>query len=171
MLMYMENWKQIPIVPAYEVSDLGRVRRLKPGCATRPGRIVRGFDKSDGYHRVLLAIEPNKYRLFVTHRLVMAAFVGPSTLHVNHKNGVRNDNRLENLEYVTRSQNQCHARDVLGTFVNGSRNGRAKLTEADVLEIRRLRNEGVIVRKLAEQFGVHKNMIQSIIYRKAWTHL
>lgn len=124
-----------------------------------------------GYHQCLLAIAPQKYQLFRVHRLVMEAFVGPSPLLVNHKNGVRNDNRLENLEYVTRSQNQIHARDVLGTGTEGERNGRAKLTEKDVLEMRRLRLEGATQKELITRFGVNRNMVQRILYRKAWTHI
>lgn len=101
----------------------------------------------------------------------MESFVGPSPLHVNHKNGVRTDNRLENLEYVTRSQNQIHARDVLGAGTGGSRNGRSKLTEKDVLEMRRLRLAGATQKELVERFGVNRNMVQRILYRQAWTHV
>jgi hypothetical protein len=166
----MENWKQIPTVQAYEVSDLGRVRRLKPACRTRPGNVIKGIQSNCGYRQCLLAIEPNKYRLFLVHRLVLLAFVGPSPLHVNHKNGIKTDNRLNNLEYVTRSQNQRHAIDVLGQY-RGTGNGRSKLTDRDVLEMRRLRAEGMKQSDLVARFGVNRNMVQRILYRKAWTHI
>lgn len=54
-----------------------------------------------------------KYKSFMIHRLVMIAFVWPSKLQVNHKNWDKTDNRLENLEYCTASENVKHSYHVL----------------------------------------------------------
>ena len=94
----MENevWKLIPGFKM-EASNLGRIRDLD-------GRI-RGIQRKRGY----LLIETSQKKYFV-HRLVMLAFVGPSNLQVDHLNGIRHDNRLENLEYVTGRENVSRAK-------------------------------------------------------------
>jgi hypothetical protein len=167
----MENWKQCIESPFYEVSDLGRVRRRTPACRTRPGKLLQGRDPGLGYIQYLLATEPNKYRQFLGHRLVMSAFVGPSDLHVNHKNGRKADNRLCNLEYVTAAENSRHSCDVLGKHFKGERNPRAKLTEAQVLEILDLSGQGWSQRALCRRFKISKGMIYNIQQGRAWSHL
>lgn len=138
---------------------------------TRPGKILKGHPNGSGYWQALLSVSPNKYRQFLVHRLVMAAFIGPSDLHVNHKNGKRDDNRLSNLEYVTRSQNQLHARDVLGTFTVGARNGRAKLNDTQAALIVQLHKDGISQSELGRRFKVSDTAIWNIIHKRAWTHV
>lgn len=87
-------WKKIEECPGYEVSDQGEVRNSRGGIL-KP-ETVRG------YHRVYL------FRTHVSvHRLVAAAFLGPCPegKEVDHINNIRTDNRLENLQYLTRSEN------------------------------------------------------------------
>lgn len=68
-----------------------------------------GRKSNKGYPQVTISIQ-NKITLRLVHRLIAAAFHGlPNGLEVNHKNGVKDDNRPENLEWVTRSQNHIHA--------------------------------------------------------------
>lgn len=96
----------------YEVSDQGRVRGLDriDNCGKRVnGRVMAlGLD-GRGYLQVRLC----KYGVPITkrvHKLIATAFLGESNgLQVNHKNGIKKDNRLSNLEYVTGSENQIHA--------------------------------------------------------------
>jgi hypothetical protein len=113
-----EEWRATN-VPGYEVSNMGRVRSLGRWVPNgRPaGRIVKPRIMKPGRY-------PNGY-LFVkfgrdgkclsVHRLVATAFVDGSTdLQVNHKNGVRDDNRAENLEWMTCQENHRHSFRVLG---------------------------------------------------------
>jgi len=100
-----ETWRPVDGFPAYEVSSEGRVRRA--------GRILKQTPSSNGYLRVFLCVH-SKYSTRYTHRLVLAAFIGQPQpgMQGNHRNGRKDDNRLENLEYVTPVENSQHAYDT-----------------------------------------------------------
>lgn len=114
-----ELWKPSRIAPEFDVSSFGRVRTRdrKVGCRGGKARTVKGRVlknhrlKSTGY----LQVVGSKRKKRFVHRLVAAEFVGGYRpgLVVNHKNGVRDDNCLENLEWVTQAENNKHAFDVL----------------------------------------------------------
>ena len=92
----------------YEVSNLGRVRNARTGLVLRPRK------SAHGYRKVSLCYQGKPKECYI-HILVATAFVEGwrEGLQVNHKNGVKTDNRAENLEWVTASENQRHASDVL----------------------------------------------------------
>lgn len=105
-----EIWKTIEDFPIYEVSNLGHVRNKKTK------ELKKTFYDNDGYEKVTLISMKNgkqNYRKTV-HRLVAEAFLSGKhpELQVNHKNGIKNDNKLSNLEWVTGSQNVKHAYDA-----------------------------------------------------------
>ena len=104
----------------YEVSDTGEVRSLR---RSEPKTLKqRLFAK--GYSAVTIGAKPR-----LVHRLVMLCFRGHSELHVNHKNGIKTDNRLENLEWVTPAENNLHAFRVLKrkpVAVSGAEHPRSK---------------------------------------------
>ncbi len=95
----------------YEVSSIGHIRNKRTGK-------IHGVRKTgSGYVRVNLVVKGERHQ-FAAHRLVAIAFLGDrSELEVNHKNGVKMDNRVENLEWVTRSENELHSRYSLGNLV------------------------------------------------------
>lgn len=100
----MEFWKNIRGYEGlYQVSTEGRVRNAKSKRVLRPAK------NSSGYLRVLLCKDGDKKNHSV-HRLAAIAFVptNDEKLEVNHVNGVKTDNRAENLEWVTRSENMRH---------------------------------------------------------------
>ena len=107
----MTEWKPVKDYEGYyEVSNQGDIRRIKGGSGAKPGQIVKGKKGNTGYHEVCLA-KDTVHTWKLAHRVVAEAFLGSSDLHVNHKNCDKLDNRLENLEYVTRSENMQHAAD------------------------------------------------------------
>lgn len=166
-----ETWKAIEGWP-YEVSDAGRVRRLK-GYKARAmvlnPRHVIGKGSTKPYARVTLVVKQRRRCVFV-HRLVLESFKGmaPSPQHqCNHINGEKLDNRPGNLEWVTRRQNIRHALDT------GLRTGRhsGKIPEAEVPRIRQLRASGVLTHVIAAEYGVHVSTIRYLVRRSSWAHV
>lgn len=113
-------------------------------------------------------------KMYHNHRLVMLAFVGPCPegMNVNHKNGVKTDGRLENLEYVTFKENLGHARRELGFNNSGMNHRLARLSDGEVHEMRELYASGRIKQiELAQKYGIAQSTISYILNRKAWKHI
>ena len=99
-------WKKILNYEKYEVSENGEIRSLQSGNP----KIMKPCFGQTNYYRVCLS-KNGKLKTFYVHRLVAQAFV-PNTFNkkqINHKNGIKTDNRKENLEWVTPSENTLHA--------------------------------------------------------------
>jgi len=95
----------------YQVSNYGRVRSTFKNNGrgfTYRYKILKPFISNSGYHRVCLVNNKKNYYKSI-HRLVIEAFLGKNDLYVNHINGIKTDNNIQNLEYCTRSENQKHA--------------------------------------------------------------
>lgn len=185
-----EEWR--PVVgfeEHYEVSSIGRVRRIGGGRGARVGRVLR-HSTLRGYFNINLYVARKEFSRRV-HRLVAEAFIGECPLDertgrlcdVNHKNGNRSDNRVENLEWSTRSANLSHAYHVLGTIhppetkLRGEDCGQAKLTREQVLAIRdlaRIREAGLVRIKnteIAAMYGVDNSHVGKIIKGATWAWL
>lgn len=120
LCMSREEWRSISEAPDYEVSNLGRVRRVVPDWQGKyEGRII-AHRLSRGYPRVNLRVNGSMISRAV-HRLVGTAFNGlcpPDKAHCAHRNGDRTDNRPENLYWATAKEN-CEDRDRHGTTYRG----------------------------------------------------
>ncbi len=100
-----EVWKEIPGFDLYEASNMGNVRNRKTQ------RLLEKYQTKNGYERLTLR-QSGKYVSRDVHRLVAQAFIpNPEEKNtVNHMNRVKNDNRVENLEWATSSEQSLHAR-------------------------------------------------------------
>jgi hypothetical protein len=165
-----EEWRRVEGWP-YEVSSEGRIRRAASASGTRVGLILKQGRSRDGYSRAQLRRHGRTWMVYV-HCLVAEAFLGPRPegFQVNHKNGDKADPRAENLEWVTSTENQIHAYDT-GLQLRGEGHGRAKLTEAQVAQIR-ARYTGAWGQQtaLGNEYGVSQATISAIVRGAGWTH-
>ena len=168
-----ERW--LPVIGyegIYDVSNLGFVRRAKPGPSTWIGRKLKGSADDHGYMHVELYNGEDR-RAVKVHRLVAAAFIGlcPDGKEVNHKDGIKANNAATNLEYVTRSENVLHAfRNGLQVAIHGEAIGSAKLTEENVHAIRRLLGKESNA-SIAQRFNVTYQTIWNIATGARWAWL
>lgn len=132
----------------------------------KPAKVQRG----NGGYLVITFKRKGKRVKRLMHRLVLEAFVedGPDGMEACHENGVRDDNRLENLRWDTRSENQKD-RFRHGTDLNGTKHPSAKLQESDIPEIFRMRAEGMFQWEIARHFNITPQTVALILARKMWT--
>jgi len=136
------------------------------------GKIFADCLNSHGYANVILRKNGKAYSKKV-HRLVCQAFLdNPLNLRcVNHKNGIKSDNRLINLEWVSHRQNTQHA--VLNGLTKmpfGENSRRAILTDNDVIHIRSV-GKTVTLQSLADKYGVKVSTIHNARKGKSFSHL
>ena len=171
--MTAERW--LPVVGYegwYDISSYGRVRRMKAYNNTFVGRILKEALDSRGYMFVLLS-KKGVIGHFTIQWLVTEAFLGSRTdgKEVNHKDGNKTNNRIENLEYVTKSENALHAFALgLRKPPCGEAHGCAKLTEPDVLDIRRRVGKEPQT-AIAVDYGISQTAVSNIATRKRWAWL
>jgi hypothetical protein len=132
-----EVFKVIHFAPNYAVSNLGRVKRITPKKRDFGKKDVFLYGRLDrGWRYVCLQLPNKKEKAFRVHRLVMSEFTWVSKLGINHINGIKDDNRLENLEYATPKENSEHAARI-GLSPRGTAHYAAKLTEQQVIKMRK----------------------------------
>lgn len=177
------EWK--PVVGyegSYEVSNQGEVRSLDrtelmsgrhpvPYLRRRRGKILSAHAGRGGYPAVMLSKE-GRQKLCLVHRLVATAFLGAPDAgwEVNHKDGSRGNNSLDNLEWSNRKHNSLHSTRVLKKN-RGQDSGTSKLTEAQVLEICRMLEEGLSQTEIATKFVVTIHAIHRIKHGYNWAWL
>lgn len=169
----LSNYKTYPEFDYIEVSDSGIVRtkdRIIKGKGNstrfRKGRVLIQTPSKKGYPEVRISGSPR-----CVHKLVMLTFVGerPTGMHINHKNGIKTDNSLENLEWISPSGNIKHAFDMGIQSNKGEKNPRAKLNAIDVETIRTLYSkENYTQRQLANIYLVNQTTISQIVRRTSW---
>jgi hypothetical protein len=127
-----------------------------------------------GYLRVSLQCScPAGRRRYLIHDLVLTAFVGPRPPGMVARHFPDRDpsnNAIGNLQWGTPKENSAD-RDSHGTMIRGSRSASAKLSEADVVEMRRLVDGGMRLKAVADIFGVHASRLSHIFAGRAWNHV
>jgi hypothetical protein len=175
-----EVWLGYMGAKGYDVSSFGGVRtyRLSGRHGGRFGenpRLLRPIVHKRGYAYVCLVIG-NGRRMTLVHRLVLETFVGPRPegMECRHLDGNPTNNRLDNLAWGTREENLAdsfrHGRLVRCSH-KGMTSGASKLNDQQVLEMRRLREDGSSLAELALRFGVSGGTVCHICNHVTWRHL
>ena len=165
--MKEEIWKDIEGYEGlYQVSNLGRVKRMRfinKNTNIEKERIKSQKIRKDGYLEVAL-YKNGKGKYIQVHRLVAKSFIpNPKKLpQVNHIDGNKENNCVDNLEWVTNKENVTHAIKTGLQNNSGEHNGKAKLTQQQAEEIRKIRKEkNVPYRQIAKKYNVsHYTIIQ-----------
>jgi hypothetical protein len=178
--MSEEIWK--PVVGwegIYEVSDHGNIRTVSRyvNCRGNGKVLLKSCIRKIvlnryGYPVVTMEGGGKKKILKSIHRAVVEAFIGAIAplMEVNHKDGVKTNNNLANLEIVTRKQNAIHMAEVLGKC-RGEKSGQARLKNVDVLNICELLKDGLTQEEIAGRYDVDRTTISLIARGKNWSHL
>ncbi len=169
--MLNEYWR--PVVRfegCYEVSNFGRVKSLLVFGMPRSTPIVLIHKRNTkDYPFVRLFKLKRSVNVFV-HRIVLEAFVGPCPPHFQcaHLDGNRLNPRVENLRWTSAKENHSH-KALHGTLRRGETAPSAKLTEADIPQIRSLTAK-YLQREIASMFGVTESSISRLLSGKTWKH-
>lgn len=176
----MEEWKQIQDLPVnfYYVSSEGRVKTIGHfDCIGRykSGHIVKqSFDKY-GYKRICFQLKEGdniKYYNKLVHRLVAKAFI-PNLKgynQVNHIDGNKEHNYVENLEWCNAKYNIKHSL-INKLRPTGELTRQARFTNAEVLEIRNMLANGISQAQIAKYFKCPYSTIKNIARKRSWNYL
>jgi hypothetical protein len=180
----LEIWKDVKGYEGhYQVSSLGRVKSLarvvecrKDVFVNKKKKFLKSTKNTKGYLNLKLCIKKDgvcSEKTIIVHRLVANEFLeNPlNKPQVNHKNGIKDDNRLENLEWATGSENVIHSlKNNLKIPQKGSEHGNSKLTEEKVLEIREI-GRSKTLKELGKIYNVDMSLISLVLLNKIWKHV
>lgn len=163
----MENWKDIEGYEGiYQISNYGRVKSLKPRYKNKS--ILKARTNIYGYSMVYLSY--NKRKEYRVHRLVAQAFIDnpENKPQVNHKDGNKKNNNVENLEWCTSSENNLHACKT--GLMSGFKHHNSKFTKEEILWIRNNYKE-VGCNNIARKFKVTPSTIGNIANKKTYKYI
>lgn len=127
---------------------------------------------ASGYLKASAGVSRKNRNYILLHRLIWIIANGeiPEGMEINHKNGNKSDNRLLNLELVTKSENAIHSIRVLQNktgSLKGQKSPSSKITDAQVEEIKNLYGKGVTIREMEKMFPIKKSQIYNIVSGKS----
>lgn len=175
------EWRDIPSCPGYQASSDGQIRSLdrRIDCIDGKSRALRGRVLAQANHSAgYKSVNPGKFLGSRTvHVLVLEAFTGsrPEGMWVNHKDGNKHNNSIDNLEWVSASDNQRHAVATGLTpkppLKRGTTHHKNRLSEDQVRRIRADYACGVGIARMARELGVSESAIRHIVQRTSWAWL
>lgn len=162
----------------YQISNLGKVKRIPRNIVNKNGysllkeMFLTPYVDDVGYFRIGLKLNSKTTHRRI-HRLIATTFIpNPENKpQVNHINGIKTDNRLENLEWVTSLENTNHAIKAGLIKRNGENNASSKLIEIQVLDIKERLKKGETGSSIAKIYNVHASTISLIKRNIKWNHL
>jgi predicted XRE-type DNA-binding protein len=159
----MEVWKKIEQFDSYSVSNKGMVINNYTQKIRKPIVKIQGYVSITFYKKV-----DKKNKSISIHRLVALAFLpNPENKpHVNHINGIKTDNRVENLEWVTASENEKHSYSVLNKKSNGII--RRKIPLNEIKKIFEMKKKGFNQKEISIFFNVSQSAISFIVNKKTY---
>ena len=164
----MEKYHTIPTFKKYEITKDGVIRKKDSK------RIKSQYVGSTGYSMVSLNNDNGISKPRRVHRLIAKTFISnpENKKYINHINGDKLDNRIENLEWCTMTENNQHGFKTGLINNTGTNNGMSILNPEKVKEIKRMLDEAVLSQqKIADKFGVSRSCILKINLGKTWAHI
>lgn len=152
-----EVWKDIPdYEELYQISNFGRVKNFKRN------KLIT-INNKQSYLKVILW-KNNKMKNMLIHRILAIVFIkNPNNYPcINHKDGNKLNNSLNNLEWVTHSMNNKHAYDT------GLKVKEGVFNEKDLINIKYMVNSGISQRKIANKLNVDRSTVQRVISGKTY---
>ena len=152
----------------YQVSSLGRIRRINPTGNNKPHGLLRPKTDKEGRRSVCLYGAVCK-KMFFVHSLVATAFIGPRPdgMVINHINFKPSDNRVENLEYTTQRDNIHHSHKH-GRMASGFKLPQTRISDQHVREIRELAAAGSLSQsQIATLYGINQTTVSQFHLRKS----
>ena len=189
--MQNEIWVDIESFPLYFISNMGRIKRKSYVWSKKHDGI--NIVQNERLIKLSSILEYKSARLWNgskgvnvrVHRLLAMAFIpNPENKpHINHINGIKSDNSLDNLEWCTHQENMLHAYSIGLNRVSeyqkkqtslanrGSNAKHAKLKEVDILPIREMKKNGISTRIIAQTYKVSMATIQYLLKGHTWKHV
>jgi hypothetical protein len=174
----VEIWRDIPnFIGLYQASNLGRIRvspespRIKG--QSYPGKVLKPIERKYGYLCISLISEDGKRTGHTVNRLVALAFFGepPNCKYqAAHLDGSKKNNNIKNLVWATSKENCAH-KIIHGTAGIGIKNGRSKVNEEIVREIRQKVSAGMSRLSVSKQFNISNVQVANIVDRISWKHV
>ena len=158
-------FEKVKNYPEIEINILGTIRRCK-------NKLIKSQYLNDaGYYMISLS-RNNKSKPYRVHRLLAMTFIpNPNNLpEVNHIDGVKTNNNLDNLEWVTHKENMSHAFRIGLANNTGEKNGQSVLTADQVLQIKKMKGK-LSQQKISELFPISRSTIQGIFNGRLWKHV
>lgn len=152
----------------YQLSEDGRV------YSNTTKKFMKTREDRDGYETITLKNSNNGSSSFGVHRLKLIVFKpieNMEEMQVNHIDGNKKNNSLENLEWVTVTENLKHAKDTGLNKCLGEGHHNASINESDVIEIIEMIKKNISAREICEKFNCSKQVVSQIRNKRTWTHL
>jgi len=173
---YYEDFKQIKLDDKYSpyvISSFGRIFNLYYGKSYNYNiKELKTNSNSSNYIKITLHYNNKSYNKWI-HRLVAEAFIDNpyDKEEVNHKNGIKTDNYIWNLEWVTHKENVEHAEENNLTYHPKGENNHSKIKEKEVIKISNMILKDYSPKIICKKCKISKQIFQSILHKRKWKHV